>query len=169
MRRFYFLIFLSFLFFSCQESKKVDFKKDGLRFTCPDGWKIESEDEADNHFSLTMQKDGLTSSGMIRINCINDSIDDVKLINHLRNSFKDNSMYKKLTIDFDTITTGSYNGIDCIESSFAFDWWGEVDQGRYRVLHGRNKTISILVQEAAKHAELNRADFELFERSFFVD
>lgn len=155
--------------FSCQNSESVRIEKNGFSFTCPEGWKIESEDSSEKNFTMTIQKDGLTSSGTIKIFSINDSIEDMKVLNGLQENFKNTYPYSDLKIDFDSVTTDSFNNLECISSSFEFEWMDDMEHGTRYVFHGKNKTISILIQEAVKHSEINKSGFEAFEVSFVVD
>ena len=169
MKKITFLFFMASIIFSCQKSKQIPFEKHGVKFTCPTGWKIEDEEANEEYFSVVMQKDGLTSSGTIIVTCIYDSLDNSKMMYKLQSSFKHNTMYKDLDIKFDSIVTDTFNFMPCIKSSFKFDWWGDIDQGYYSVLHGTHKTVCILFQEAAKHSDNNKNDFIKFERSFSVN
>lgn len=169
MKKNIYILFTLILIFGCKDSEQTYYENNGVRFTCPNGWKIEDKDEGEDYFFVTMQKDGLTSSGTIRVSCIYDSIDNKSLIQELQNNFKSNTIYKDLEIQFDSISTYKYNNIDCIQTPFKFDWWGDIDQGKYMIFNGRNKTIAVLIQEAAKHHDINKFDFKLFEESFFID
>jgi hypothetical protein len=166
MQKIFLMIFILTSMSSCQKSESIKFEKNGVSFTCPTGWKIESEDETNKEFTVTIQKDGLTSSGTIKIYCLKDSLENMKALEALQKNFK--KSYSDLNISFSNISKSTYNNISCISSSFEFDWMGDMEQGTRYVLHGKNKTISILIQEAAKHSEINKNGFAAFENSFSV-
>ena len=61
------LISLSVLFLvaSCQnQSEEKKFKKQGVSFTIPAGWKSVDEEDFGDGYSLSIEKEGFESSGM---------------------------------------------------------------------------------------------------------
>ncbi|MBC7773921.1 MAG: hypothetical protein H7246_00675 [Phycisphaerae bacterium] len=164
-------LLISFLTISiltgCQESPETKFEKNGISFTSPTGWKITDDENLDNQgYYLSIEKDGLNSSGLLIITWINDSLDLNEWLEKFIDKLENNIIYKNSNLTFETPASSEFNTIRSLSVSFDFNISGVKHEGIIHVFYGKDKTIAILKQEAIEDKKKNISGFDTIEQSF---
>ena len=155
------------LIFSCQASPETKFERDGVAFTCPEGWKItEQETVEDIGYYLTIEKDGLTSSGLVIFTWLNTPVDLEDWLTGYQEEMKNQPVYKTAGITFEEAQPGEFAGFETTRSDYSVDLLGVEHKGSIHLFYGNDKSIAILVQEATEDHDENKAGFRIIEQSF---
>lgn len=164
----YLILFTSFL--SSCESPEVDFKMKDVSFTCPKGWRItETEDyvEEDGYY-VSIEKDGLNSSGIVTIEWVADSFDLELWIETFKVELQNNIIFKTADLSFGDLYDSEFSGYETVSVDFYMNLFGLKHEGKYSVFHHENKTISVLKQGANEDVNANEPGFSIIENSFNV-
>jgi len=157
-----------FFFISCkQESPASTFQKDGVSLKIPQGWKITDEDAFDDFgYYLAIEKDGFDSSGLMTITWVKDSLDLKTSVTAQQNEMRDISVYEKANLKFESIASGSFNGITTSDSNFTMSMMGVDHIGEIQSFYERGKTFTILKQEAVEDVSDNASGYLAIEKGF---
>ena len=167
-------ILISFLtitiLMGCQESPETKFKKNGISFTCPTGWKITEEENLDNQgYYLSIEKDGINSSGLLTMSWVNDSLNLDELLEIFMDELKNNIIYNHSNLTFETPANNVFNTNKSLSVNFDVSIIGLKHEGIIHVFFGKDKTIAILKQEAIEDKKKNIGGFDIIEQSFMSE
>ena len=155
---------------SAASSSEKKFEKSGISFTCPEGWEITGEENIDSSgYYLTIEREGFSSSGLMTISWVNDSVDLVDYLEIYKNEFQTNTVYKYTNLSFSAPMEIKFNGIDAMATKFTTSILGLEYEGIVYCFYGNDKTLSILKQEAIEDKSKNRDGFDSIEESFVVN
>ena len=164
------VLFIFAIFTSCQQSPETKFSKDGISMTCPAGWKITDEGPIeDQGYSISIEKDGLNSSGLLAVSWLNDSLDLNAYMEIYLEEMKGNAVYKTSNITFEPFSDSQYNKNNSLSVKYKLSLLSVAHTGVIHIFYGNNKTVAILRQEAVEDLGENKDGFELLERTFTVD
>lgn len=171
MRYFFEVLFVLFLFLcSCSNpSPETKFDKGGVSFTCPQGWKIVDETNLDGAgYYMSIEKDGLNSSGLLSVSWVNDSIDLVYYMDIFKDELRNNFIYKNGNLKIQDLFETKFNGIDAIATNFTSTVLGLEHEGVIYCMYGSGKTIGLIKQQALEDSNVNKKGFGILEGSFLV-
>lgn len=155
---------------SCQEAPEEQFEKDGVSLISPKGWKITDEENLDNQgYYLSIEKEGLNSSGLITLSWLNDELELHEWINIHKDKMKNNIIYKNSNLIFEDIHENKFNNLNTTSLNFTVSLLGLKHEGIIHFFHKEEKTFSFLIQEAIEDKNKNRRGFELIEQSFKIE
>ncbi len=159
-----------FIFFiSCGKSPEIKFDKEGVSLTCPSGWKITDEKKLDSMgYFLSIEREGLNSSGVYAMNWITDSIDLDSYIEVYKDNLKENIIYKHSDLKFDKSIWGKFNSNNSLVSTYSLSLIGLKHEGTIYVFYSNGKTVTVLKQGAVEDKDKNEEGFEVVEKSFVV-
>ncbi len=168
------ILFVAILFciatFSCTESPEKKFSKNGISFTCPKGWIITEEEDYNNEgYYLSLEKEGITSSGLLTVTWINDSLDLYSYLEVFQTELKNNVIYKHTDLSFDPSIPGIFNSDTTLSTTYGVSILGVGHRGIIHAFYGKGKTIAILKQEALEDIKSNKIGFSKIEESFVHD
>lgn len=172
MRKLVLALLISVLIISCKQesSPEFKFKKDGVSFAGPAGWKISDEENIDDiGYYLSVEKDGFDSSGIVTISWVNDTLELQNYLEIYQDELKSNPIYKNSDLTFEAITANTFNSIASESSSFKMSVLGVQHKGIIHSFYGNNKTIVVLKQEAIEDTDENKLGFERIEESFTLE
>jgi hypothetical protein len=170
MKNFLILILILFSFNSCQETPQTKFEMDGVSLISPKGWKITDEENLDDQgYYLSIEKDGLNSSGLVTLSWINTKLDLNEWINGHRDEMKNNVIYKNSNLIFGDEVNNTFNNINTTSLDFTMSVFGVKHQGIIHFFYEKEKTFSLLMQEAIEDKVKNKSGFELIEKSLKIE
>ena len=122
MKYFYQIIVFSLITFSAYgQSQEAQFEKFGVKFTCPEGWKITEEEKVEEKgYYLTVEKDGFDSSGLVTLTWIEDSLDLEEMIDLFQKELKVNIIYQSTDLKFDQIQKTTFNKLPALAADYKF-------------------------------------------------
>lgn len=167
-----FLILLSILITcnACQETPEAKFERDGVTLTSPKGWEITDEENLDGEgYYLSIEKDGLNSSGFISVSWINGELDMEQWISIYRDELQNNIIYKNSNFVFGTRSESTYNGINTTSLNYTVSVIGVDHRGVMHFFYEKEKTFALLTQEAIEDIAKNKKGFQLIEESFSIE
>lgn len=169
MKNFLILILILFACNSCQETPQTKFEMDGVSLTIPKGWKITDEENLDDQgYYLSIEKDGLNSSGLITLSWINGELDLNEWINIHKDEMKNNIIYKNSNLIFGDEIKNKFNDLNTTSLEFTASLLGLKHEGIINFFYEKEKTFSLLMQEAIEDKVKNKTGFELIERSLKI-
>jgi hypothetical protein len=162
------LLFLfTIIFFSCKESPETTFSKEGIFFTCPQGWSVTDEDSLDGlGYNISVEKDGFNSSALFTILRIDGFVVLDDWLNNYRDELNDNIIYRNANLRFGAIRSAEFNGVECKKIDFTASILGLKHSGSICAFHTQSSSMSILKQEADEDHGQNKDGFQLIEDSF---
>lgn len=170
MKNILFTVLIFIVLTGCVESSETKFEKDGVTFTCPAGWKIVDEEAMDNKgYFISIEKDGFSSSGLFTMTYFYDSLDLPNFIEVYKDGFTEQFIYKNSNLSFEAPVRDEFNKYSSISSKYTVSILNVEHQGLIHVLHGNNKTIALIIQEAVEDKDNNRLGFDSIEQSFTLD
>lgn len=165
------LFIIIILMVGCLKPKanKSSFNNNEVSFSCPTGWSITEEDSLDgNGYYISCEKTGLNSSGLVTITWVNDSIDlDEQLIMY-QESFKNNIIYKKSNLLFDSITDNKFNLFKTRACKYTMRLLTLEHEGIMHSFYKNGKTFYILKQGALEDSKINNDGFNIIENSIVI-
>lgn len=170
MKNFLILLFILFAHNSCQEASETEFKKDGISLTSPKGWKITDQENLDDQgYYLSIEKEGLNSSGLISISWINGELDLKEWINMYKDELRNNIIYKNSNLIFEKENKSMFNNINTTSLNFSTSLLGINHEGNIHFFYEKGRTFAILKQEAIEDQVKNKHGFKLIEQSFKIE
>lgn len=164
-------LFLLPFFIACgaPPSPESKFEEQNVAFTCPTGWKITEQDSMDAEgYYLSCELDGLTSSGLLSMSWVNDSVDLDAMLELYQEELKNNEIFKKTNVDFEAITDGSFAGHAARISTYQLTLLGDKTEGTIYCFYGPMKTFALVKQQSIEDDKMNKKGFEAIEGSFTV-
>ena len=170
MRSKVYLILILLISMSCKEASETKFAKDGISLTCPTGWKITEEENIENQgYYLSIEKDGLTSSGLFTLSWLSNRLDLYEWIDIYKEQLSSNIVYRNSNLTFGEPFESEFNNISSVAVKFNVSILGLKHEGIIHVFYGNDKTISILKQEAIEDKIKNEKGFEMIEKSLRIE
>jgi hypothetical protein len=161
---------LTLLLAACSPSPEVPFSRDGVSFTCPQGWKITDEEDLDGlGYSLSVEKDGFSSSGLAMINWILVPMDEQTYMETYQDELGANVIYKNANLAFSDTESGTYAKLPTLTSSYTASILGVDHRGTLHIFKRGGKTFTVCLQEAIEDIDKNAPGFEKIESTFIVD
>ena len=154
----------------CQQSPETKFARDGISLTCPAGWKITDEDTIEgNGYCISIEKDGLNSSGLLSVSWFTDSVDPSAYMDAYMEEMKNNVIYKSSNINFEDYAESQFKNNPSLSVKYNMSLISVAHTGIIHILYAHGKTITILRQEAIEDLDKNKDGFELLEQSFAIE
>ncbi len=170
MKNFKFLLLILFVYTSCQETPQAKFERDGISLTSPKGWNVSDEENIDNQgYYLSIEKDGLNSSGVITISWINNELDLNESINIYQNELRNNIISKNSNLTFENQKKNKFNEINTTSVNYTFSILGLKHEGILHFFYENDKSFVICKQEATEDNIKNKKGFESIEQSFKIE
>ncbi len=162
------LIVLFFVTSSCGAPKKNwKHTKDNVSFMVPGDWKISEKDNLDDGgYYLSIEKDGLESSGLYILSWVNRHLDSLYYLGQFQQGFKDRKELENL--EFGAVRNTDYNGIPAISSDYSFSMLNEESRGTIYIFSKLNRTYSVTEQGTVEDVSENQTGFELIESTFKI-
>ena len=163
------IVGIFFLLTACQPSPEVKFDKMGVRFTCPEGWKItEEEDMGEEGYYLSVEKNGFDASAIMSITWVDEEINLADFLLEFQESLKENTIYAHSGLSFEAQIETTFNKRFALASKYSARVLGIAHQGTiYCFKGGGARTFAILKQEAIEDRQKNKAGFDTIVESFF--
>jgi hypothetical protein len=162
-------LFLLSLFLSCSEKPAMQFKKDGVGFTCPAGWEITDEEKIDESgYYLSAEKAGLSESGLLSVTWMNDTLQLEEWMEICKDELKNNVVYKNSNLVFTPTTKSQFGTYPSIAARFSFKLLSLAHEGQIFIFYASHKTVAIIKQEAIEDITKNKIGFDILEQSFKV-
>lgn len=156
--------------YSCKETPDEKFEKDGVFLISPKGWEITDRENIDDQgYYLSIEKDGLNSSGLIIISWLNTELELSEWINIHKDELKNNIIYKNSNLVFGDLEENKFNNLNTTSINFTMSLLGIEHQGVFHFFNEKEKTFSLLIQEAKGDKNKNRIGFDLIEKSFKIE
>lgn len=170
MKNIFLFISVALLSISCKESPEKQFKKDGISFTCPSGWKVTDQEKIDNQgYYLSIEKDGFNSSGLLTMTWLYNEIDLNDWMDIFKDELKNNSIYKNSSLQFGEQTEGSYHDKKTILLSFTATILNVKHEGEIHVFEDKGYSFGFIKQEAIEDKMKNKNGFDSIEQSFKIE
>lgn len=169
MKNLLILLLVVFASISCQETPETKFKKDGVSFIVPKGWEITDEENFyDEGYYLAIEKDGLSSSGLITVTWVNGEFELNEWIEEHKVEIKNSNFGENSDVVFGDTYESKFNSFNALSMSYTFTSFGLKHDGIIHVFHEKEKTFSLLIQEATEDKSKNKGGFEFIEKSFRI-
>jgi hypothetical protein len=138
----------------------------GVSFICPVGWKVSDVKDEGYSQTITVEKKGFNSSGILIITLFNEEYELNELLQNYKNGLKEQSVYSNLKFQISTEGTyGQYKGLVCkYTASVLF----LPHKGSIHVFNTKGKSVMILQQEATEDSETNKHGFKKMTESLTV-
>ncbi|QWX85408.1 hypothetical protein H0I23_07135 [Cellulophaga sp. HaHaR_3_176] len=164
------LLLVLFAFSSCQNTPEEKFENEGVSFISPEGWEIADEENLDDiGYYLSIEKDGMNSSGLIAITWLNKEIEVIDWMNIHKDEMNNNILYKNSDLIFEKELEGNFNDFNTTYLKYTLKLLGVKHEGAIHFFKAKGKTFSILIQEAIEDKASNKSGFELVEKSFKIE
>ncbi|WP_103072340.1 hypothetical protein [Aquimarina sediminis] len=162
------ILILSICSFS-QETSQTKFEKQGVSLTYSKGWKITYEENLeDQGYYLSIEKDGLNSSGIITLSWINRELDLNNWITIYKNELRNDINFSNSNLRFAKESRDKFNTINTMSVKFTASIHGLKHEGIIHFFYENNKAFAIIKHEAIEDKTKNKDGFELIERSFTI-
>lgn len=162
-------IILLLTLISCKESKPTEFNKHGVFFSCPANWTItEEEDMGEGSYYISIEKNGITSSGLYTITWVKDSVELVDYLNVFKDELKNNIVFKNSNLSFTNPTEDNFNSFSTVSCKYKANLISVKHHGEIHTFHCKNRTYAILKQEAEEDSLKNKEGFIFIENSFQI-
>ncbi|QXP58996.1 hypothetical protein [Olleya sp. HaHaR_3_96] len=147
------------------ETAITKFENNILAFNFPEDWNItESEEIEKGIFYLSVEKEGLDSSGIMTIISFENLIElDESIMMNIA-ELQNNSLIQNL--NFDTIKDSKFNAITARALHFNFKTIGIKHEGIIYAFSNATNSVVILKQEALEDQKENVDGFSTIENSF---
>ena len=166
MKNYLIILFCSFISFLNAQKK---FNKEGVSFNIPKDWSITEEEDWDGEgYYLSVEKDGLDSSGMVTMTWINGEIDLDEWLEETKTDFKTN-LGKNSKLKFDKEVSTTYNNIESKSVSYTFSLIGFKHRGNIILFYKNGKSFLMIKQEANEDIKKNKKGFVIIEESFLLE
>ena len=167
--RYLVLALLYCLMASCSPSQEYTYEKQGIRFTCPEGWRITDEETEESSSYLSVEREGLNSSGLWILTWVKGNRDLATHLQEFQESFGRHYLLDKTDIQFGSLTEITFNNYPAVCSDYTATIMGLRHRGRMYSFQQADKTFCIVRQEALEDRLDNEAGFRLIEHSFSCD
>jgi hypothetical protein len=167
MKQALFSLLIFCFFIASKTSAQTNFEKDGIKLTCPSGWKITEEEDLNGAgYYLAIEKNGLNSSGTFILVWINDTQEPKDFLESYKDQLKSNPDLDEANLIFSTESIKAFNGIRAISMSYSLALFEVKHKGIIYAFNANKKTICLVKQEALEDEADNRVGFNIIEKSF---
>ena len=138
--------------------------------TSPQGWKISDEENLDDQgYYLSIEKDGLESSGLFSLTWVYGEFELNDWIRVHKEEMKNNIIYRNSNLAFGGLHESKFNNLNTSSLEYTVSLLGVKHEGTFHFFHAQEKTFTVVIQEAIEDRADNRAGFEMIEQSFKVE
>lgn len=144
------------------------FALEGVSFTCPAGWKLDTaglHDDPNSRF-VSCEKQGFNSSGLVTLGWVRDSVDLDEALTIQQDGLRNNVIFKNSNLQFGPATDTTYHGHPAKVSPYTFSLLGLRHEGLIRCCYGARKTVFFVQQEALEDRAANAAGLATLEQTF---
>ena len=168
IKNLFLLLLVATLLTSCSSpSHETKFSREGISFTCPEGWKItDAEDINGQGYNLSCEKDGWDASGLVTIVWVNGTLELDEFLNIHKKEFENNTILKYSNMHFENAVDTMFNSIDARAMPYTLSLAGVKHQGIIFCFYGNAKTIGVVKQGTLEDKTANKAGFTAIENSF---
>jgi len=143
---------------------------DGVSLISPKGWKITDQESLDSKgYYLAIEKDGFNSSGLVTLSWVNSEFELNEWINIHKDEMKNNIIYKNANLTFGNTNKDTFNGFNTTSLKYTLRLFNQEHLGIIHFFYKKEKTFSILIQEAVEDRAKNKNGLELIEQSFKIE
>jgi hypothetical protein len=143
------------------------FENNVYSFNIPEDWSLtDSEKIDDGIYYISVEKNGIDSSGLMTIVSFEFLVDLDELINVNIEELQNNSTLNEF--NFDSIHDSKFNNISARSTRYNFKTMGINHVGLVYALSSKNNTVVILLQEALEDKKENSNGFDSMEGSFKI-
>ncbi|MBC7861955.1 MAG: hypothetical protein IAF38_03220 [Bacteroidia bacterium] len=147
---------------SCTSPEK-EYKKNGISFTVPSGWKIANNSNSD-HGYIFCERDGIVPKGVITISWFNDSLNTHEEL--LKNISQLKETLKIQNPEFDSIQKCFFGSYEALCSNYKMGISGVNSVGYIKCFYTNKKTFTIQLLEGTNVAEENTEAKKKISTSF---
>jgi hypothetical protein len=149
-------------------SPEQKFALEGVSFTCPAGWKLDTtglHDDPNSRF-VSCEKQGLNSSGLVTLGWVKDSVELSEALSIQQDGLRNNVIFKNSNLQFGPVTDTEYHGHPAKMSPYTFNLLGVKHEGMIRCCYGPHKTVFFVQQQALEDKAANAAGLATLEQTF---
>jgi len=155
---------------ACSSSPGGKFQVGGISFVYQEGWAVTDQEDFDGQgYYVSLEKDGLNSSGLFVLTWLYDSLDQDEWLEEYKEELKNNIIYRNSDLKFTKPVDNEFSGIPSRSVNFSLGLLGVDHEGVIHVFYGPGFTVSVMRQEAIEDKTKNRAGFDAIESSFTVE
>jgi len=153
---------------ACASSTEKSFNKYGISFTCPAEWAVTETENEDGLTSVTVEKTGKTSSGIVMIVIVDAEVEHSDLTEIYFNSLENSGFADMVFREFDKISYGTYS---MTSTSYQGNMQGLALRGNFYSMIIGEQTIYVIEQEAIEDIAVNKLGFERIKETlmFFAE
>ncbi|GAA0871620.1 hypothetical protein GCM10009117_07660 [Gangjinia marincola] len=147
------------------DSTEKRYEGEYFNFDFPDDWNItDSEGLEEGVYFLSVEKDGLDSSGLFTVVSFDEEIDLDNLVSINLEQLQNNPVIANLK--FDSIRDAEFNHIKSRTSNFTFSTLGIRHEGSISAFNGDKNSYVTLKQGSLEDKNKNSNGFSTIENSF---
>ncbi|MEM1000085.1 MAG: hypothetical protein AAGN35_23725 [Bacteroidota bacterium] len=166
-RAIYLLFFGGLLLSGCGGSPEADFSSHGISFTKPAGWKVTDEEYTDEANTLFVEKEGMTSSGLVLVQWYSGPVDHkvmVEVYTESLNAAEETTGFERS--DAEPIPDTGKSGY---QIRYSFRTFGLPHSGKCLSYECGSYTILLGFQGADEDQDANAEGFKLVEESIVCE
>lgn len=168
------LITLSLLLFitisRSENPTDITFSEEGVSFNYPNDWEIRDyENFYDVSKYLSVGKTGVDASGLFVIIWLKETADLTETLEIYKDSLKEQSLLVRSGLTFDEHHESQFNNITTLTTNYHFSLFGIEHEGIIHAFHQKDKTFTVVKQEASEDTEKNKKGFEIIESTFKIE
>ncbi|MEQ8811205.1 MAG: hypothetical protein RIE59_19195, partial [Imperialibacter sp.] len=147
-RRVFMLLSLATLV-ACSSSPGGKFLVDGISFVYEEGWAVTDQEDFDGQgYYVSLEKDGINSSGLFVLTWLYDSLDQDESLEKYKEELKNNIIYRNSDLEFTKPVDDEFSGIPSRSVRFTLGLLGVDHEGVIHVFYGPDFTVFVMKQEA---------------------
>ncbi len=152
-----------FIAFACGVASAKGFDEYGISFSYPTDWHITENSDADDTQFISVEKEGIESSGMVAMQTLNKIYDIDSFVDAYRDSMANNDVFDDL--EFSSVTSGAYGHYSCDTFSYSMSVMGIPHHGRIYIIDDSDRYVIIMEQEADEDRAVNATGFDAIRTS----
>ena len=161
MKKIFLILFV--ICFSCAEQKSTQFDMYGISFTYPSDWKVTDTADFGSAKYISIEKKGLTSSGIITMSFTSEDFELDEYLQFLQELLEEQDVLENLVFQKTKETQyGKYKGIS---SPYTFNVSSIKHEGEIYVFEENGITMGLIQQEATEDHKKNLNGFETIKES----
>lgn len=150
----------------CFKSAEYSVESNGIAFTCPSGWEVSDTEDYGGTYTLTIEKNGFSESGLVSILWLEEEADPMyylELMQEILNEDPLANFTHQKTIE------SKYGNYDVTIAEYTMKCLNVPHQGRIIVFSDNGKTVCLVEQGANEDKKKNASGFKQIEESFSLD
>jgi len=154
------------IFVSCQNTPESKYRDHQVAFTVAESWTVtEEEDLGEGAYYISIEKEGITSSGLIALTWLSDSIELDLWLDQYKIGFREQKEFRNSGLEFSSYKEVKYNNHEARSFSYTASVMDVDISGIIVAFHHNGRTYSILNQGADEDEEKNRQGFDTFKKT----